>query len=335
MLREAILDGIFSEKFSPAELSQSLPATSMTQQIPLDKRSNTVPADIAHTGIPPSLAIQETASTALSHVVNKTPAPSLQRPSHEPFPQQGCRTPQNLELPHPTPQQVQGELIPESTEALTSHIQRSYIPVKWNEDKVSPDEKKEFSQSNSSSFNELQHYASQSSDNFLGSAHTRPYSQPEGSMYQSVVTPTDMPTTPPANGTQPKLRRGGHPSCTKTDSGLFMTASPLSLTPQQTQQRRESMGARSMSESRAQRSVTPPANLNKRISEPNFPPHSCSAFNSMAKHLAGGGRPGSRTSGWSEASQPSPSRFLSNHNPQDDSDVFSHSQQSSQPDGKL
>ena len=230
--------------------------------------------------------------------------------------------------PLSTAQPVYADPSPEAGEAPTPHRPRTYTPVKWNDSRISPHHKfKEFSPSNSSSFNELQCYTSQSSEHLLESSHmTRPYSQPE------EATPTDTPTTPNGNGTQPKLRRGAHLSHNKAPSGLFMTATPLSMTPQHPQQR-ELLGARSLSESRPRRSMTPPANLNKRISEPNFPHHSSFAFHSLTRQT--NACPGSRTSGWSEPSQPSPSRFLVDHTHQDDCDVFPHSQQSSQADGNL
>ena len=311
----------------------------MTQQIPLERRSNTVPADTAHAGIPPSLAVQETAPIAPSQTVNKTPAPTLQRPSSHEFSnsltrQERTSTPQSLEMPPlsaaNSPQPVYADPSPESGEAPTPHRPRTYTPVKWNDGRVSPHHKfKECSPSNSSSFNELQCYANQSSEHLLESSHmTRPYSQPEE--YPSAATPTDTPTTPNGNGgTQLKLRRGAHLSH-KAQSGLFMAATPLSMTSQHPQQKQ---GARSLSESRPRRAMTPPANLNKRISEPNFSHHNSFIFHSLARQT--NARPESRTSGWSEASQPSPSRFPVDHTHQDDCDVFPHSQQSSQADGKF
>ena len=318
-----------------AELSQSLPAPTMTEQIPLERRSNTTPSDIAHSSIPHSLAVHETAFVASTQSVNTTPAPSLRCPSSHEYsnssPQRECSTTE-VGNRH-TPQPLYGDPSPESGEVLTPRR----IPVKcYDGEGALPHHKiKESSPSNSSSFNELQRYASQSNEHLLESSHVRPYSQPEDPyrLPQSVATPTDTPTTPHGgNGAQPKLKRGAY---NKTPSGLFMTALPHSATPQNVGQRgRESLGSRSLSESRPRRSMTPPANLNKRISEPNFPHHTNFAFNSPARQ--GNARPGSRASGWSaEASQPSPCQFLADPTHQDDCDVFPHSQQSPQADGKL
>ena len=270
---------------------------------------------MAHTIHPTSLvAVQESEGFC---AVNKTPAPSLQV-------QQTQR--HDLSPAESLPTALDGE---EDTNLTALPLKpRIYnMPVKWQDGSQPSHEKFKaiIPPSNSSS---CEQFGNHSSNNLLEPAHTVEVnavidSRGEGATPQrSVATPTDTPTTTHIN---PSQKKG---SCQRSTSshGLFTTSSPLSASAQQT------IGTRSMSESRAQRSMTPPPTYNKRVSEPNVLSH-VGHFGPFNPPKPATMRPGSRASHWSEASQPSPIRFLAEANHGEEGDIFSTSQLSSQPDG--
>ena len=274
----------------------------MTQHIPPSLQSNGIPPDGPHTSIPTSLAVQETESQTTSSKASVPQHPSR----HEPA------TPSRQAVVQSSatqPSQRDSES-PETAQPL-----RSYTPVKLHDGRSH----EKFPLSNSSSYNELQQLTNQSRDDITLPVATSVSQPDEGStLYQSDISPTELSTIACTSSSKTQGRvplRAKAPAFT----------APSSSTPQV----HESLETRSMSESHAKRSVTPPASYNKRISAPNV-----LEFRALPRL----GRPGSCGSGWSEVSQPSPSRFLSEQQQQQQDDVFPSphlsSQPSSQPEGQ-